>query len=62
MKKIPYQERRKIEDSLWRETMSERMVKNVLMQKYRYPARLARTATKQLLKDAIQYWMYEDVY
>lgn len=62
MKKIPYQVRRKLEDSLWRETMSERMVKNVLMQKYRYPARLARTVTKQLLKDAIQYWMYEDVY
>lgn len=62
MKKISYYIRRKLEDSLFSETKTENQVKRELMQKYRYPARLARKETDKLLKEAMQYWMYEDVY
>ena len=62
MKRIKSYDRLKYEDSLWQETMSERCVKNELMKKYRFPARYARKMTNKLLKSAIQYWAYEDVY
>lgn len=62
MKKLSRKARRNLEDSLWSETKTEIMVKRELMQKYRFPARIARKVTEQLLKDAIQYWAYEDIY
>lgn len=62
MKKISCYTRRQFEDALYRETKTENKVKRELMQKYRYPARLARKETDKILHDAIHYWLYKDVY
>lgn len=61
MKKISARARRSFEDALWRETKTEWLVKHELMTVYRFPARKAKQATLRMLKDAIQYWAYEDV-
>lgn len=62
MKKLTYQERRKFEDALWRETESTKSVKQTLINDYRWPARTAKRSSILMLKMAIQYWEYEDVY
>ena len=62
MKKISYYIRRELEDALYYESKTENQVKRILMTKYRYPARIARKETDKLLSEAMQYWMYEDVY
>lgn len=62
MKKISYYTRRQLEDALYRETKTENQVKRELMQKYRYPARVARKETDKILQDAIHYWIFSDVY
>lgn len=62
MKKISSYIRRELEDALYFERKTENQVKRELMIKYRYPARLARKETDKLLSEAMQYWMYEDVY
>ena len=62
MKKISSYTRCQLEDALYRETKTENQVKRELMQKYRYPARLARKETDKILQDAIHYWIFSDVY
>ena len=62
MKKISSYIRRELEDALYFERKTENQVKRELMIKYRYPARLARKETDKILSEAMQYWMYEDVY
>lgn len=62
MKKIKSRQRRKYEDDLWRDLTNVSVVKSELMKQFGYPARYAKRCAKQLLKDGIQYWQYEDVY
>jgi hypothetical protein len=62
MKKLKYQERRNFEDALWRETESTKSIKQILIKDYRWSARKAKRSSVLMLKMAIQYWAYEDVY
>lgn len=60
MKKISYHVRKKLQDKMYHDWWTEDMVKAVLMEQYRYPARLARKEARAIENEACDYWVNDN--